>query len=160
MLKQLSAGVVVYRFGEDDTRTYLLLQYPGKYWDLPKGKLESDERWLDAASREAKEETGLDISIHNDFEYSYTYTFNDFRGNKIEKTVVFFVGKAERDSHVTLSFEHIDYLWLPYEQAKLQINFENVKELLTEVENFLNKKYANDSDNLFFIKKEGQDFYV
>ena len=143
MLKQLSAGVVVYRYGEDGTRTYLLLQYPGKYWDLPKGKLEIGEKWIQAALRETKEETGLDLIMHEDFEYSYTYVFNDFRGNKVEKTVVFFIGKAFETSNVTLSYEHIDYLWLPYEQAILQINFENVKKLILEAENFLNKKNKN-----------------
>lgn len=157
MLKQLSAGIVVYRFGEDNTRTYLLLQYPGKYWDLPKGKLEPGEKWLEAALRETKEETGLDLHMHEDFEYSYTYTFNDFRGNKIEKTVVFFVGKAEQDSSVTLSFEHIDYLWLPYEQAKLQIHFENVKNLISEVEDFLNKKYSNIKP---FLEEQNRNYHA
>jgi 8-oxo-dGTP pyrophosphatase MutT (NUDIX family) len=141
MLKQLSAGIVVYRVGENNDRTYLLLQYPGKYWDLPKGKLEENERWIDAALRETKEETGLDLSIHEDFEHSYTYVFNDFKGNKIEKTVVFFVGKACPDSQVTLSYEHIDYLWLSFDQARIQIHFENVKQLIDEVDAFLNKKY-------------------
>jgi bis(5'-nucleosidyl)-tetraphosphatase len=143
MLKQSSAGIVVYRLGEDCSRAYLLLQYPGKYWDLPKGKLEDDEGWLDAALRETKEETGLDISVHDNFEYNYAYAFNNSRGNKVEKTVVFFVGLAKQDSQVTLSYEHIDYLWLSYEQARLQINFLNVKKLLDEVEVFLSVEDKN-----------------
>jgi bis(5'-nucleosidyl)-tetraphosphatase len=141
MLKQSSAGIVVYRMGEENIRTYLLLQYPGKYWDFPKGKLEKDEKWLEAALRETKEESGLDLSIEDGFEHSYTYTFNDFRGNKIEKTVVFFIGKANDESIVTLSYEHIDYLWLPFEQAHMQIHFESVRQLLGEVEVFLEKRY-------------------
>lgn len=143
MLKQFSAGIVIYRLGEDGNRTYLLLQYPGKYWDFPKGKLEKNEKWLDAAIREAKEETGLDLVLNNKFEYSYNYTFNDFKGNRIEKTVIFFVGMAEQESIVTLSYEHIDYLWLPYEQARMQIHFESVRKLIDEVEIFLNKEYKS-----------------
>jgi 8-oxo-dGTP pyrophosphatase MutT (NUDIX family) len=141
MLKQSSAGIVVYRIGDDNIRTYLLLQYPGKYWDFPKGKLEKDEKWIEAALREAKEESGLSLDIEPGFEHCYTYNFNDFKGNKIEKTVIFFIGKADESSMVILSYEHIDYLWLPFEQARMQIHFESVRELLDEVEAFLNKKY-------------------
>jgi 8-oxo-dGTP pyrophosphatase MutT (NUDIX family) len=145
MLKQLSAGVVVYRIGEDNVRTYLLLQYPGKYWDFPKGKLEANEKWSEAALREVEEETGLKVILEKEFEHSYMYTFNDFRGNKVEKTVLFFIGTVISQSDVTLSYEHIDYLWLTFEQARIQIHFETVRELLTQVEVFLNQKYNNNA---------------
>ncbi len=141
MFKQLSAGIIVYRLDDCKKRTYLLLQYPGKYWDFPKGKLENTERWIDAAIRETREETNLDnLIIEEGFEHSYSYIFNDFRGNKIEKTVVFFIGKAEASMQVTLSYEHVDYLWLPYDQARMQIYFQSVRFLLDEVESFLIKK--------------------
>jgi 8-oxo-dGTP pyrophosphatase MutT (NUDIX family) len=140
MLKQLSAGIIVYRL-DNNERTYLLLQYPGKYWDFPKGKLELTEKWIDAAIRETKEETGLEnLIIESSFEHSYSYIFSDFKSNKIEKTVVFFIGKAEINSQVTLSYEHVDYLWLPYDQARMQIYFQSVRVLLDEVEAFLMKK--------------------
>jgi bis(5'-nucleosidyl)-tetraphosphatase len=141
MFKQLSAGIIVYRLDDYKKRTYLLLQYPGKYWDFPKGKLENNEKWIDAAIRETKEETNLDnLFIEEGFEHSYSYVFNDFKGNKIEKTVVFFIGKAEINTQVTLSYEHVDYLWLPYDQARMQIYFQSVRFLLDEVELFLIKK--------------------
>ena len=141
MFKQLSAGIIVYRLDDEKRRTYLLLQYPGKYWDFPKGKLENSERWIDAAIRETKEETSLEnLVIENDFEHSYSYVFNDFKGNKIEKTVVFFIGRAAMESQVILSYEHVDFLWLPYDQARMQIYFQSVRVLLDEVESFLLKK--------------------
>lgn len=141
MLKQLSAGIVVYRINEEQQVSYLLLQYPGKYWDFPKGKLEAGEKWLEAAIRETKEETGVEVILEEGFEHSYVYHFNDFRGNRIEKTVLFFIGKAHKDSVVMLSHEHIDYLWLSYEQTRMQIYFESVRKLLDEVNDFLKKKY-------------------
>lgn len=141
MFKQLSAGIIVYRVDDDKKRTYLLLQYPGKYWDFPKGKLENTEKWIDAAIRETKEETNLDnLIIEDGFEHCYSYVFNDFKGNKIEKTVVFFIGKAEINTQVILSYEHVDFLWLPYDQARMQIYFQSVRFLLDEVESFLIKK--------------------
>ena len=137
MLKQISAGVVVYREFENHTRHYLLLQYPGKYWDFPKGKLKDGETWRQGAKRELAEETGLTIILHERFEHSYSYTFSDNRGNKIEKTIVFLLSKAPFDSEISLSQEHVDYLWLPYQQARMQLPFENIKHLLDQVDQFL-----------------------
>ena len=143
MLKQFSAGVIIYRLDDNKRRTYLLLEYPGKYWDFPKGKLEGNEKWIDAALRETKEETGLDnLKIKPGFEHNYSYTFSDFKGNKVQKTVVFFIGHSLGNQTVRLSHEHMDFLWLPYEQARMQIYFESVRLLLDEVESFLDKKYS------------------
>lgn len=137
LTKQFSAGVVVYRLDENQERTYLLLQYPRGPWDFAKGKLEKNEKWREGAHREALEETGLDVKLHPSFEHSYSYTFNDSRGNRVEKTVVFFIAKVDYNSTIILSQEHVDYLWLPYNQARMQLPFENIKYLLDQVEQFL-----------------------
>jgi 8-oxo-dGTP pyrophosphatase MutT (NUDIX family) len=137
LIKQSSAGVVIYSLDDDGSRAYLLLQYPRGPWDFAKGKLTQGEPWRVGALRESKEETGLSLILHPTFEHAYSYTFNDSRGNKIEKTVVFFLAKADRDSAVTLSYEHVDYLWLPYHQARMQLQFENIRYLLDQVEQFL-----------------------
>jgi len=137
MIKQSSAGVVVYRYSATGERTYLLLQYPRGPWDFAKGKLQDNESWREAALRELKEETGLTLDLHPSFEHSYSYTFNGSRGNKIEKTILFFIAQAPYDSEISLSQEHVDYLWLPYEHARMQLVFENIKYLLDQVEQFL-----------------------
>lgn len=41
----------------------LLLHDPARGWDLPKGKPEPDERPLDTALRETREEAGVDVSL-------------------------------------------------------------------------------------------------
>lgn len=137
MIKQSSAGVVVYRQNENKERTYLLLQYPRGTWDFPKGKLKENETWRHGAIRELEEETGLKLSLHESFEHSYSYNFNDVRGNRIEKTIVFFLTKAPYDSEIVLSQEHVDFLWLPYIHARMQLPFENIKHLIDQVEQFL-----------------------
>jgi 8-oxo-dGTP pyrophosphatase MutT (NUDIX family) len=137
MIKQSSAGVVVYRVSSGGERTYLLLQYPRGPWDFAKGKLRDGEGWREAALRELKEETGLALPLHKNFEHCYSYTFNDARGNKIEKTILFFIAQAPYDCEISLSQEHVDYLWLPYEHARMQLVFENIKHLLDQVEQFL-----------------------
>lgn len=144
MIKQSSAGVVVYRVGKNRERTYLLLQYPRGPWDFAKGKLKEGEGWREAALRELKEETGLSLNLYKNFEHSYSYTFNDIRGNKVEKTILFFIARAPYDSEISLSQEHVDYLWLQYEHARMQLVFENIKHLIDEVEQFLDLSHVDD----------------
>jgi len=60
----LAAGGVPSRRTADGQTEVLLIHRP-KYddWTLPKGKLDDDETWEDAAVREVQEETGLDVAL-------------------------------------------------------------------------------------------------
>jgi predicted NUDIX family NTP pyrophosphohydrolase len=56
--KQLSCGIVIL----NEARELLLCHVTGQgHWDLPKGCLEANERPIDAALRETREETGLSL---------------------------------------------------------------------------------------------------
>lgn len=149
MIKQSSAGVVVYRLGKNGERTYLLLQYPRGPWDFAKGKLKENEGWREAAQRELKEETGLSLPLYKNFEHSYSYTFNDTRGNKVQKTILFFIALAPYDTEISLSQEHVDYLWLPYEQARMQLVFENIRHLIDQVEDYLDRFTQTTEDKCY-----------
>jgi 8-oxo-dGTP pyrophosphatase MutT (NUDIX family) len=61
MNKTISAGVVV----TDGKKILLCHVTGGKHWDLPKGKLDPDESHLDAAVRELREETSLQVDPIN-----------------------------------------------------------------------------------------------
>lgn len=63
-----SAGILFYRFREDDLQVFLV--HPGgpfwagkekAAWSIPKGEFEEGENPLDAAKRELAEETGIQI---------------------------------------------------------------------------------------------------
>ena len=41
---------------------------------------------------------------------------------------------------IKISWEHLGYKWLPYEEAKEQISFKNAKEILQKANNFLSGK--------------------
>lgn len=130
MKQEISAGAVVYNVDTTGTPHYLLLHYLSKHWDLPKGHLEENETPPEAAIRETKEETGLDIQLDEGFEHSLSYYFNDRNGRLIQKTVVFYTAQT-KNTNVTLSREHIDYIWLSYEDALKQLTYQNAKQLLT-----------------------------
>ena len=56
--KEISAGFIVFRRTEEGPK-FLLLYHGHNYWNFPKGKIESEEKSLEAAFRETKEEAGL-----------------------------------------------------------------------------------------------------
>lgn len=121
---------------------YLLLNYStvGKiektYWGFPKGRIEKGEKEIEAVKREIKEETGLeDIQFVTDFKEREKYFFK-FQGKNILKFVTFYLAET-KTKEVKLSFEHIGYKWLPYEEALKQLTFNNTKEILEKAHKFL-----------------------
>lgn len=135
MKKHESAGIVVYH-KEDNKNLYLLLHYAAGHWDFSKGHLEQDETKEQAAHRELKEETGLTAAITPKFQDSISYFFIDHHKNKAHKTVTFFTGETDTQQ-VTVSDEHQGYEWLPYEQALKKLTYDNAKEVLKKVNQFL-----------------------
>lgn len=137
-----SAGIIIYKIDPlTNERLYILLQYLRGYWDFAKGKLESGETVREAAIREVKEETNLDVDIYPGFEETLDYVFKE-RNGMVHKYVTFFVGKATNND-VVMSWEHINFLWLPYQAALEQLNFENAKETLIKAERFLESLSSN-----------------
>jgi bis(5'-nucleosidyl)-tetraphosphatase len=137
MIEQRCAGIITYR-KKDEEVFYLLLHYLSGHWDFPKGKLEPGETLLEAAHRELREETGLEAEIFPEFHESLQYVFKE-RGAMIDKTVTYFVGETDKEA-VTLSREHVGYLWLSYEQAYARLTYANAKEILKHADKFLNNK--------------------
>ena len=135
-----SAGAVV--FYKNKEVEYLLLHYPGStkkakdYWDFPKGHIEEGESEIETVKREVYEETGLkDIEILPNFKTSIKYFFQK-EGKKIFKIVVFYLARANT-KEVKISFEHIGFVWLPFEKAVEKVTYKNAKEVLKKAHNFL-----------------------
>ncbi len=134
MIRERSAGAVVFT-EEDGSLKYLVLHYPAGHWDFPKGHVEEGESDVEAALREVKEETGLDVEIVFGFREVIDYVYS--KGNVLShKTVVFFLARAE-DAEVRLSSEHTGYAWLPYGEAMSRITYENSRKVLYKANAFL-----------------------
>jgi len=156
MSKETSAGAVIFR-KQDDKIYYLLLHYEaGGHWGFPKGHIEKGESEKETVRREVKEETGLeDIKIIKGFKEYIKYIFRDIYGLNEEekkkapwvfKIVIYYLAET-KTKEVKISFEHIEYKWLPYEEALKQITFKNTKEILTKADRFLAEKYNPNSAN-------------
>ena len=108
----------------------LLLQYPQGHWSFPKGHVEpGEENHHITASRELVEETGISQIAINDSWMSRTeYTFQR-KGRKIPKQVYWYLAETS-ELDVSLSHEHINYLWLDFDEAEAQLTFEQEKSTL------------------------------
>ena len=134
MKEEVSAGIIL--FNDNISRQFLLLNYPSKHWDFVKGKMENGETTHETALRETKEETGIsDVEFLDGFEEEIEYYFH-VENQDIHKKVIFFLGKT-KTLDIILSHEHLDFIWLDYDNALNKITYENAKNLLKKSKKFL-----------------------
>jgi bis(5'-nucleosidyl)-tetraphosphatase len=136
MIKENEAGAIIF-YEEEGKFYFLLLKYP-RYWGLPKGHIEFGEEDLETAKREIKEETGLDVKILPGFKEKTMWFFMR-QGEKILREVTWFLAKAE-SKNVKISEEHEDFAWLPYEEARERLTYDNDKNLLDKAMRYLMKR--------------------
>ena len=140
MKEEVSAGIIL--FNEIDKRKFLLLNYPSKHWDFVKGKIEKGETPHETAIRETKEETGIsDVEFIDGFEEEIEYYFYA-ENQEIHKKVIFFLGKTQT-TEIVLSHEHLDFIWLEFDNALNKTTYENAKNLLKKSKTFLDKRIIN-----------------
>ncbi|MEM0146876.1 MAG: uracil-DNA glycosylase family protein [Candidatus Micrarchaeaceae archaeon] len=126
---EYSAGAFVYVL-ENGKPLFLILKRE-KDHDIPKGHIEKGETALDAAKREVKEETGLAPLFVPYFAITTKYFF--YKGKaKVMKTVKFFIAKSNTKK-VKISYEHIGYSWLSYEDAIKTSEYKDIKEAMPKV---------------------------
>ena len=136
MPNEKSCGAVLFRRYKDKSVKYLLLHYEAGHWDFPKGNQEKNETDMETAAREIKEETGI---VYLKFLDGFTYKVKYFykKGNEtVYKEVVFYIAQSH-PAEVKLSFEHIGYVWMGYENAHKKLTYKTSKELLEKANNFI-----------------------
>lgn len=128
-----AAGCVVH----DDAGNMLLILRNGR-WDLPKGKVESGETLLQAALREAEEETGITPlpTTHYPLPTKTYHTFNLYGGWHLKQTSWFDahvagekpVGKPQDEEGIT------EVVWVTPDEwyRRLQGSYGTLKTLSTK----------------------------
>jgi bis(5'-nucleosidyl)-tetraphosphatase len=138
MLNEKSCGAVVF-IKKPESTMYLLLNYAAGHWDFVKGNVEPNEKEKETVVRELMEETGItDAQFINGFRESIAYFYRR-QGLTVHKEVVFFLMESPTEK-VTLSFEHIGYIWLDYKQGMEKLTFKNAKDTLQKARDFLKKQ--------------------
>jgi bis(5'-nucleosidyl)-tetraphosphatase len=137
MQQERSAGSIL--FFKEEKILYLLLQYEAGHWDFPKGHVEPGEQDKETVRREIREETSIgNIEFIEGFMEKIHY-FYRIKGSLMSKDVSIYLVKA-MDRKVKISYEHIGFMWLPYEEAFSKLTFKNAKMILKKADDFL-KKY-------------------
>jgi 8-oxo-dGTP pyrophosphatase MutT (NUDIX family) len=135
LIEERSAGTVIYR-NTPTGMVFLLLHYPSGHWDFVKGKMEEGELPHETVIREAKEETKIsDLEFVDNFEENIEYNFQH-EGTLIHKKVVFFLARTKTEK-IIISHEHLDHVWLSFEQAYEKTTFENAKNILLKANKLL-----------------------
>ncbi len=132
-LYEHSCGAVVFRRIFEEYRFLLIKNKRSNHWGFPKGHMERGETQQQTAVREVLEETGLHITILDDFSYESRYKI----GTKIEKRVDVFLASTEDTQTVIQKEEIEDYIWLRYPEALSTLRFDNDKEILTAARDYM-----------------------
>ena len=120
-----AAGGVLVRKGEDGEREVAVVHRP-KYmdWSLPKGKLEADEGWKQAALREVEEETGFRAKAGRELPST---SYRDRKGR--HKLVRYWLMKPLEGGFEP--HDEVDELrWLPAKKAVKKLTYDHDKELV------------------------------
>lgn len=132
MKRDKSAGLIVV-----NENKILLVKNPKNQWLLPKGHLEKDETEEQAAVREIKEETDIDVELIPGFREEDAYWFRE-KGELVRKEVVFFMAKA-KNSNITVDNEELsDANWFDWDAGIDIASFDSVKKLLKRAREFCN----------------------
>ncbi|MFA5051696.1 MAG: NUDIX domain-containing protein [Patescibacteria group bacterium] len=141
MRYERSAGAVIYRrhHGQD---FFLLLKYPGGYWEFARGHLEKGETVRQAAHREIREEVGLvGLHFHPQFEERGHWIFTSSKWGRVSKTVHYFLARVHA-YHIRLSDEHITWRWATLAQTRRLRMFPNARMVLEKADAFIRQHDA------------------
>ena len=102
-------------------------------WVAIGGKFEDKESPEQCNRREVLEETGLHISIFEDFSSTSEYKI----AGRVEKRVTIFLASTSDTSTVIQQEEIEDYIWLDFDKALSTLKFENDKSILISAKEYL-----------------------
>ena len=98
-----------------------------KGWDFPKGHREIYESEEQTALREVEEETGVKAEILE--RVGETKYFYYEEGERVLKTVAFYLMKYVGEGEATTAFEVSGTKWLAPDEVENQLTFKDTKEL-------------------------------
>lgn len=102
-----------------------------KGWDFPKGHREIYESEEQTAVREVEEEVGVKAEIIERVGQTEYFYYDE--GEKVLKTVVYYLMRYVGEGETTTAFEVSDMAWLPIDKVEEQLTFKDTKELWKKV---------------------------
>lgn len=139
-------GIVpIHRQPEGDR--VLLIQHHAGHWGFPKGHPDPGETALTTAQREFEEETGItDYDLMSDRTFAEHYRFKR-DGANIEKTVTYFAAWVHVTDVICQAQEIRSFTWLPFEDAAQRITYDPSRQVLRQVQDYLQTLEASDAES-------------
>lgn len=115
--REISSGIIIFRRVNNDTR-FLILYHGRNQWEIPRGKIEAEERSFAAALRETREETGFTRSDLQFVDYFKAYENWTFIKNnqRIHKTIIYYLAQTTK-KHPRLEPSFEGYGWFTYRES-------------------------------------------
>lgn len=133
-----AGGIILYRINKNNCPEFLLLKSHREpfHYTPPKGRLEENETFGEAAKRETLEESGISpemYEIEKNFAKSMKYQAND-KG----KECIYFLAKLYNPTtSVVLSEEHSSYEWADLERMKRLCSHQMIIDVIIQAHNHI-----------------------
>ena len=115
--------VFIYKWEKSEPK-YLLLKRSlalGGYWQPVTGFIEEPEKNREAALREISEETGIENYVHlTDLNHYFYFELHD-----VPYSVSVLAMEVADPPAISISCEHTDHRWLPYQEARHTLYWDN-----------------------------------
>lgn len=145
---EVSVGAIIFRRMRGGGVQYLMIQYRHGHWEFPRGHMEEGETELETMVREVREETGItDVAVVRGFREQMSFSYTAKGSERAERVAagrcvfiykkVYFYLAETTASQITISEEHKNYAWLPFEAALAKLTFDNGKRILTAANDYL-----------------------
>jgi 8-oxo-dGTP pyrophosphatase MutT (NUDIX family) len=140
--REVSAGGLIWRRRNSSLIEVVLVRPAGKKnWVLPKGHIESGESILDAALREAKEESGLKVKAGEPLgNVSYIYSWRFDPANppvRIFKRVHFFLMQCVGGDTSAHDHEIDQVEWVALDEALARASHKSERDLIAKAKQML-----------------------
>ncbi len=115
--REISSGIIIFRRVNGDIR-FLILYHGRNQWEIPRGKIEAEERSFAAALRETREETGFTRSDLQFVDYFKAYENWTFIKNnqRVHKTIIYYLAQTTK-KHPRLEPSFEGYGWFTYRES-------------------------------------------
>ncbi|HEY8406168.1 MAG TPA: NUDIX domain-containing protein [Acholeplasma sp.] len=123
MVKEVSAGAIVYTKSEGQYLFLLVQHQNGGHFSFPKGHVETGESLIETAKREVYEETGIHFELTSDKMQINTFLMP----NGIYKDVYYFLGEALNTKVRKQDSEIVVVGWYTREQVLKYLTYDNDK---------------------------------
>jgi len=140
VVRQVSAGGVVYRGAAGSIEVALVRVGPKKRWQLPKGLVDAGEKPESTAVREVREEGGVEARIVSPLdviEYWYVGDDADHRRVRFHKFVHLFLLAYVSGDVADHDYEVDEARWVPLAEAEEMLAFESERKAMRHAASLL-----------------------